>query len=101
MVSSSKKIPRIPVEVFVKYRKRIILFSSFLQAFDPTKRIDVEQALAHPYLKAYYDPSDEPVATKPFTFDMEFDDLPTQQLREMVFREAVAFKRQLIKETAL
>ena len=52
-------------------------------------------------MKTYYDPSDEPTAEKPFTFDMEFDDLPTKQLRDMVFKEALAFKRRLLKETSL
>ncbi len=72
-----------------------------LLTFDPTKRITVEEGLAHPYLKDYYDPSDEPVAERPFTFDMELDDLPTKQLRNMVFKEAVAFKRQQLTETKL
>jgi len=27
--------------------------------FNPLKRVDVETALAHPYLEQYYDPSDE------------------------------------------
>ena len=27
--------------------------------FNPHKRINVEQALAHPYLEQYYDPGDE------------------------------------------
>jgi serine/threonine protein kinase len=27
--------------------------------FNPNKRISVEEALAHPYLDAYYDPEDE------------------------------------------
>lgn len=27
--------------------------------FNPHKRIEVEQALAHPYLEQYYDPTDE------------------------------------------
>lgn len=27
--------------------------------FNPHKRIEVEEALAHPYLEQYYDPSDE------------------------------------------
>jgi mitogen-activated protein kinase 1/3 len=30
--------------------------------FDPKKRLTVEQALEHPYLEAYHDPDDEPVA---------------------------------------
>jgi len=65
-----------------------------LLTFDPNRRIVVSDALAHPYLRAYYDPSDEPVAERPFTFDMELDDLPTRVLRDMVFKEAVRFKRQ-------
>lgn len=27
--------------------------------FNPVKRISVEEALAHPYLEQYYDPTDE------------------------------------------
>lgn len=27
--------------------------------FNPHKRIEVEEALAHPYLEQYYDPTDE------------------------------------------
>lgn len=27
--------------------------------FNPHKRIEVEEALSHPYLEQYYDPSDE------------------------------------------
>jgi len=57
-----------------------------LLAFDPSNRIDVEDSLAHSYLTSYYEPSDEPVAEKPFTFEMEFDELPTRQLKEMIYR---------------
>jgi mitogen-activated protein kinase 1/3 len=57
--------------------------------------------LAHKYLGAYYDPSDEPVAEKPFTFEMEFDELPTRQLKEMIYREAVDYKIAQLTETSL
>lgn len=30
-----------------------------LLEFDPSKRIDVDEALAHPYLSAYHDEDDE------------------------------------------
>lgn len=53
--------------------------------FNPNKRISVEDALAHPYLDQYYDPADEPVAETPFTFHEEFDDLPKDRLKEMIF----------------
>lgn len=38
--------------------------------FDPAKRISVQEALAHPWLAALHDESDEPVADVPFTFDV-------------------------------
>lgn len=33
-----------------------------LLAFNPVKRISVDDALKHPYLEAYHDPEDEPTA---------------------------------------
>ena len=72
-----------------------------LLCFNPDKRITVDEALAHPYMKPYYDPTDEPVSQQPFTLDMEFDNLPTKELKGMVFQEAVNFKRKLLKETHL
>nr|NP_001071697.1 mitogen-activated protein kinase [Ciona intestinalis]BAE06412.1 mitogen-activated protein kinase [Ciona intestinalis] len=54
--------------------------------FNPTKRINVDDALAHPYLEQYYDPADEPVTEKPFTFEEEFDDLPKERLKELIFQ---------------
>ncbi|XP_047141776.1 mitogen-activated protein kinase 1 isoform X1 [Hydra vulgaris] len=56
-----------------------------LLAFNPNKRVTVEEALAHEYLEQYYDPNDEPVAEEPFTFDTELDDLPKEKLKEMIF----------------
>lgn len=70
-----------------------------LLSFDPSRRITVEEALAHSYMVTWYDPKDEPVYPTPFTFDMEFDDLPTQQLKELVFKEAVDFKKANLTET--
>uniref|UniRef100_H2ZA10 Mitogen-activated protein kinase n=1 Tax=Ciona savignyi TaxID=51511 RepID=H2ZA10_CIOSA len=54
--------------------------------FNPSKRINVDDALAHEYLEQYYDPADEPVAEKPFTFEEEFDDLPKERLKELIFQ---------------
>lgn len=39
--------------------------------FDPDARINVEQALMHPYLEAYHDPNDEPSHTEFFDFSFE------------------------------
>lgn len=39
---------------------------------DSDKRITAEQALAHPYLAQYADPSDEPVSPP---YDQSFEDM--------------------------
>ena len=49
--------------------------------FNPDKRITVEQALTHPYFEQYYDPSDEPVAEEPFTFECDVDDIGKEGLK--------------------
>ena len=56
-----------------------------LLAFNPAKRITVEDALRHPYLEPYHDPEDEPTA-KPipeefFDFDKDKDNLSKEQLK--------------------
>jgi len=66
--------------------------------FNPHKRIGVEEALAHSYLEQYYDPNDEPGCEEPFTFEMEFDDLPREKLKELIFEETENFHRRQMQE---
>ena len=51
---------------------------------DADKRITAEQALAHPYLAQYADPTDEPVST-PYDQTFEDLDLPVDQWKGMQF----------------
>ncbi|KAH0835848.1 kinase-like domain-containing protein [Lanmaoa asiatica] len=81
--------------------------------FDPKKRITVEEALAHPYLEAYHDPDDEPVAPpldpEFFEFDRKYqflqlqssssfrisvhkDDISREQLKELLYEEIMSFR---------
>ncbi|KAG8216682.1 mitogen activated protein kinase-like protein [Butyriboletus roseoflavus] len=64
--------------------------------FDPKKRITVEEALAHPYLEAYHDPDDEPVAPpldpEFFEFDLHKDDISREQLKELLYEEIMSFR---------
>ncbi|KHN72893.1 Mitogen-activated protein kinase mpk-1 [Toxocara canis] len=53
--------------------------------FDPTNRITVEEALAHPFLQQYSDPSDEPTCDSPFTDDMELETLSIEELKKLIF----------------
>ena len=63
-----------------------------LLAFNPVKRITVEEALKHPYLEPYHDPEDEPTADpipeEFFDFDKNKDNLTKEQLkRKWLFLE--------------
>jgi len=57
---------------------------------DADGRINAEEALAHPYLAQYADPSDEP--TSP-AYDQSFEDmdLPVEEWKELVYKEIVSF----------
>lgn len=58
---------------------------------DSEQRITAEQALAHPYMEKYHDPSDE--QTSPL-YDQSFEDmdLPVDKWKELVFNEVLNFK---------
>lgn len=56
--------------------------------FDPTKRITVEQALEHPYLAKLHDSADEPVCSRPFSFDFEQEAVGQEQIKDMIYQEA-------------
>jgi len=62
-----------------------------LLTFNPGARPNVEQALAFPYLEQYYDPSDEPTADEPFSFQQELDDLPKETLKRMIWDTILTF----------
>ena len=52
--------------------------------FDPKKRVRAEQALAHPYLAPYHDPTDEPVAEEKFDWSFNDADLPADTWKIMM-----------------
>ncbi|KAL8918278.1 MAG: hypothetical protein Q9208_007446 [Pyrenodesmia sp. 3 TL-2023] len=62
-----------------------------LLAFNPVKRITVEEALRHPYLEPYHDPEDEPTANpipeEFFDFDKNKDSLTKEELKQLIFAE--------------
>jgi len=58
---------------------------------DTDKRITAEQALAHPYLAQYADPTDEP-ASLPYDQTFEDHDLSVQEWKENLWHEMTNFK---------
>ncbi|KAK6054759.1 hypothetical protein COOONC_07737 [Cooperia oncophora] len=71
-----------------------------LLTFNPQKRIDIDQALAHPYFVQYHDPTDEPICEDPFTYEMELDDLPKEKLKELIWHETELYHIRMQDEAA-
>lgn len=60
-------------------------------AFDPSRRIGVEEALEHRYLAIWHDASDEPAA--PTTFDFSFETVEdVADMRQMILQEVRQFR---------
>ncbi|KAG5340558.1 MAPK protein hog1 [Termitomyces sp. Mn162] len=55
--------------------------------FDPRKRIDATQSLAHEYVAPYHDPTDEPIAEEMFDWSFNDADLPVDTWKVMMYSE--------------
>ncbi len=58
----------------------------------PLKRINVDDALAHPFLSQLHSPDDEPVAESPFDFSFEKEKLVRLRLQELIWQECGHFR---------
>jgi len=57
--------------------------------FDPRKRINATECLAHEYLEPYHEPTDEPVAAEKFDWSFNDADLPVDTWKVMVYAEVL------------
>ncbi|BGO99518.1 mitogen activated protein kinase [Rhodotorula toruloides] len=82
-------------ELFPNASPLALDFLAATLTFDPTKRITAEQALEHPYLAAYHDPTDEPTAPPldPGFFDFDLDKPSREEIRKLLYNEVMTFKR--------
>eukprot|EP00771_Trimastix_marina_P003873 gnl/Trimastix_PCT/585.p1 GENE.gnl/Trimastix_PCT/585~~gnl/Trimastix_PCT/585.p1 ORF type:complete len:374 (+),score=127.25 gnl/Trimastix_PCT/585:964-2085(+) len=65
--------------------------------FDPTKRITVTEALAHPYLASLHDVSEEPVALTQFDFEYE-DGVTMNILKDLIYKEMLRFHPEVAQQ---
>ena len=55
--------------------------------FDPRKRINATESLAHEYVSPYHDPTDEPEAAEKFDWSFNDADLPVDTWKVMMYSE--------------
>jgi hypothetical protein len=67
--------------------------------FDPRKRIDATESLAHEYVAPYHDVTDEPVAAEKFDWSFNDADLPVDTWKVMMYSEILSM-RPLFMSTA-
>ncbi|KAG1222834.1 hypothetical protein G6F68_020527 [Rhizopus microsporus] len=85
-------MPRIPFEnLYPRANPMAIDLLNKLLEFDPSKRITVEEALAHPYLSAYHDEDDEPTHNQTFDFSFEVVDA-IEDMSRMIAQEVMSYK---------
>jgi mitogen-activated protein kinase 1/3 len=65
---------------------------SRLLAIHPRKRINVAEALSHPFFKSMHNPDDEPIAGASFDFSFENEKLHRERLQELIWQEVGDFR---------
>lgn len=80
-------------ERFSEFGPEVLDLLSRMLAFDPKKRITVEEALDHPYLSQLHCPEDEPTTehVSPFDFDFEIYDLKREDYKELLYEEVMLY----------
>ncbi|KAI8983708.1 MAP kinase [Pilobolus umbonatus] len=91
-IRSLPRMPKIPFEnLYPNANPLAIDLLNKLLEFDPSKRINVEEALSHPYLSAYHDEDDEPINPRAFDFTFEVHD-SIEDMKRMIAQEVMSFK---------
>eukprot|EP01121_Diplochlamys_sp_Union-15-3_P017664 TRINITY_DN6269_c0_g1_i2.p1 TRINITY_DN6269_c0_g1~~TRINITY_DN6269_c0_g1_i2.p1 ORF type:complete len:298 (-),score=42.52 TRINITY_DN6269_c0_g1_i2:84-977(-) len=86
ILSLEPKKPKDFNSVFVNSEPLAVDLLQKIFVLDPEKRISVDQALAHPYLKDWHDPDDEPVANSVFVLE-SIEGLSVEEYRELIWKE--------------
>lgn len=61
--------------------------------FNPHKRLSIQEALQHPFLKELYCPEDEPIRgpLKEFEFEFEKVNLNKEQIKDLIYEEILLY----------
>lgn len=92
-----RKLPdKLPIPLRRQFPKNtphdaLDLLEKMLQ-IHPRKRVNVVEALEHPFLSSLHNPEDEPIAHNPFNFSFENEKLHRLRLQELIWKEIGDFR---------
>jgi serine/threonine protein kinase len=87
--------PRVPLsKIFTDVPPVALDLLERMLAFNPEKRLTIEQVLEHPFLANYHEPGDEP-GSLPFNFEFEKLELTKEMYQQLVFNEMLTFHPEL------
>ncbi|PON50304.1 Tyrosine-protein kinase [Parasponia andersonii] len=75
------------VEEFPKIHSEAVDLVEKMLTFDPSRKIAVEDALAHPYLTSLHDITDELACPFVFEYFDQYNALTEEQVKEMIYNE--------------
>ena len=87
--------PRVPFQqLFPQANPLALDLLSKMLNFDPAKRITCDQALEHPYLAVWHDPSDEPSCPTKFDFGFEAEE-SSEGMKKLIVDEVMLFRSEV------
>lgn len=93
--------PGIPLKsIFPDATEEAIDLLTRMLTWDPSKRITVDEALAHPFLKDHVSPDEEEPTCTPFNFDFEQYDLDQETFKNLIYEETLHFRPELLEYTS-
>ncbi|KAF8496450.1 CMGC/MAPK/ERK protein kinase [Russula emetica] len=85
--------PRVPfTQMFPHANPLAIDLLAKMLTFDPAKRITCEEALEHPYLTVWHDPTDEPVCPTKFDTSFEEEEDSIEGMKKLIVEEVNLFR---------
>uniref|UniRef100_A0A6A7GBJ3 Sporangia induced mitogenactivated protein kinase pu n=1 Tax=Hirondellea gigas TaxID=1518452 RepID=A0A6A7GBJ3_9CRUS len=79
-------------KIFPKASALSLDFLSQMLVFNPNKRISIEDALAHPFLKQLHNPQLEPTCPKTFDFAFEKSAHTDRGIRRLMYQEVMQWR---------